>query len=99
VTSTRTSITLEWSGPVDYGGCPIYDYDVLRDESNTGAGPWTTVNPTRRNDPTLDQFECTNFPATAVLGNTFVFKIIATNRQGNIASIVSAPMIWAGVPL
>lgn len=31
VTSTTTSITLEWDSTVDDGGCPIIDYRVFRD--------------------------------------------------------------------
>lgn len=96
VTSSSTSITLKWSPPADDGGCPIYDYEVLREPD--GAGPWVEVNPARRNDPTLDEFVCTTFPIGAALGASFKFKIVAANRQGTVESLESAPMLWAGVP-
>jgi hypothetical protein len=98
VTSSRTSISIEWSPPLDDGGCQIFDYAIYIDSDGTGAGPWSEVNPLRRNDPTLDEFESEIFPAGAVLGGHFVFKIIATNRQGSIESLFSAPLIYAGVP-
>ena len=31
ITSTQTSITIEWDSSVDDGGCPIIDYRVFRD--------------------------------------------------------------------
>ena len=33
-----------------------------------------------------------------MLGSYYVFKIVATNRQGSVTSLLSSPMIWAGVP-
>ena len=98
VTSSRTSITIEWAPPYEDGGCQIYDYAIFIDADGSGTGPWTEVNPLRRNDPTLDEFESDTFPAGAALGDHFVFKIIATNRQGSIESLLSAPLIYAGVP-
>jgi len=98
VNSSRTNITLQWSPPQDDGGCAISDYAVYRDENGTGASAWTLVNPLDRDDPTLEQFQCSTFPGGAVLGSYYVFKIIATNRQGNVASLLSSPMIWAGLP-
>jgi hypothetical protein len=80
VTSSRTSISMEWSPPLDDGGCQIYDYAIYIDEDGTGAGPWTEVNQLDRYDPTLDEFESDTFPAGAALGDFFVFKIVATNR-------------------
>ena len=32
---TRTSITIEWSVPIQDGGCPIYSYSLFQDD---GAG-------------------------------------------------------------
>jgi len=59
----------------------------LRDDDGTGTGAWTEVNPLRRNDPTLDEFECTSFPGSAVVGDEYLFKIIASNRQGSVESL------------
>ena len=96
VTSSRTSITLRWSPPIDDGGCPAYDYAVYL--AGTGAGPWTEVNPAARSDPSLDEFSCEIFPAGSSLGDRFLFKIVASNQQGSVESFLSAPMLWAGVP-
>jgi titin len=98
VNSSRTDITLRWSPPQDDGGCAVSDYAVYRDEDGTGSSAWTVVNPVDRDDPTLEQFSCATFPGGAVLGSYYVFKIVATNRQGSVTSLLSSPMIWAGVP-
>jgi hypothetical protein len=101
VTSTKTTITLKWSPPTDDGGCGIEDYAVYRDPDGTGtavASSWTLVNPLVRNDPSLLEFTCSTFPVAAAPGNHFVFKITATNQQGSVDSLLSAPMILAGVP-
>lgn len=110
VTSTRTSITLKWAPPVDDGGCAIHGYAVFRDEDGTttqagaAAATWTLVNPLQQHDPTLLEFTCTDWPAEAAPSvppaapTTFVFKVRATNRQGSVDSLLSAPMILAGPP-
>jgi hypothetical protein len=98
VTSTQTTITLKWTPPTDDGGCPVEDYAVYRDPDGTGVGTWTLVNPLVRHDPSLLEFTCSSFPVTAVPGAHFVFKITASNRQGSVDSVLSAPMILAGVP-
>ena len=36
VISTKTSITIEWAPPTVNGGCPIFDFSVLRDADGTG---------------------------------------------------------------
>lgn len=98
VTSTQTTITLKWAPPIDDGGCPVEDYAVYRDPDGTGVGTWTLVNPLVRHDPSLLEFTCSSFPVAAVPGSHFVFKITASNRQGSVDSVLSAPMILAGVP-
>ena len=74
------------------------DYAVYRDPDGAGVGAWTLVNPLVRHDPSLLEFTCSSFPVTAVPGGHFVFKITASNRQGSVDSVLSAPMILAGVP-
>ena len=89
---------MRWAAPTDDGGCPVQDYAVYRDEDGTGAGPWTVVNTLARGDPGLREFECPSFPVAAALGDLFMFRIEAFNRQGSVVSTQSAPMLLAGVP-
>lgn len=44
VWSTQTTITIEWDAPKINGGCPIFDFEVQRDNDGTGM-TWTEVNP------------------------------------------------------
>jgi hypothetical protein len=37
VTSSETSITIEWTAPEDDGGSPIFDYQVLWDQGTGGS--------------------------------------------------------------
>jgi hypothetical protein len=39
ITSSETSIHLEWNAPEDNGGCPIREYQILRDEGDSSAQP------------------------------------------------------------
>lgn len=84
------------------GGCPIFDYLVQRDEDGTGQ-IWTEVNPDAlyphsRNDSYVREFVCDMFPATAVAGDPFLFRVIARNTQGTVTSVESAVMYLASVP-
>lgn len=100
VISTQTSIAIEWTLPSVNGGCPIYDFSVLRDEDGSGL-VWTEVNPAGqhpRDDPNVNSFTCETFPATSNIGDTFRFKIVAYNIQGSVTSMISSPMILASVP-
>lgn len=54
LTSTETSISIEWNAPLFDGGCPVYDYGVYRDQDGTGTSTFDNVNPSSsyiRNDP------------------------------------------------
>jgi hypothetical protein len=81
VASDQTSITIRWEEPLTDGGCQIYDYLVERDEDGSGQS-WTEVNPISsypRNDPHIYQFQCTMFQLTSQPGDSFLFRITATN--------------------
>ena len=80
--SSRTSLTIRWSPPADEGGCPVHDYAVYSAPSSEDGklkNTWTVVNPLDRTDPNLEEFVCETFPGTSVLGDHFVFKIVASN--------------------
>jgi hypothetical protein len=101
VISTKTSITINWNVVKNDGGCTIFDYRVERDADGTGAGPWQEVNPDTiypRNDPTIQQFTCTMFPAATLIGSLFKFRVIAFNLQGTVTSIESAALPLANIP-
>lgn len=100
VDSSQNTITISWRAPKIDGGCPVYDYQVERDADGTGAS-WTEVNPISsypRNDPYVFQFTCELFPLAATIGDPFVFRVIAFNTQGSLASDASAIMYLASVP-
>lgn len=81
VASDQTSITIQWAPPQYVGGCPIYDYEVQRDDKGA-ATVWTEVNPVAtftRNDPYTFTFKCESFPALTVIGDSFRFRIKAYN--------------------
>jgi hypothetical protein len=100
VASDKTSITIEWKQPTYVGGCPIDDYEVQRD--NKGAeSAWEVVNPSptyNRQDPYTLVFMCTIFPSDAQVGDIYKFRIIASNVQGQVTSIISRPMTLAAIP-
>jgi hypothetical protein len=84
VASDKTSITIEWQAPSYQGGCPVYDYAVYRDDKGAES-QWENVNPPTsyvRNDPYNFKFACIIFPADSTIGDTYKFKIVATNIQG-----------------
>lgn len=45
VSTTSTSITIQWDAPKSDGGCPIQDYAIKRDQDGTGATTFDLVNP------------------------------------------------------
>lgn len=69
VTSTLTSITLQWNQPTDNGGCPILGYAVFRNNGENGeinTEVNTDYDTNVRDKPTLRQMVVTNLPANSV---------------------------------
>lgn len=100
VASDKTSITLKWQPPSYVGGCPIDDYEVQRDDKGAES-VWTEVNPAPtyiRQDPTTLEFTCVIFPVDAAIGDHYKFRIVASNVQGSVTSVVSRPMTLAAIP-
>jgi hypothetical protein len=101
VSSTKTSITLDWDEPQNNGGCEVFDYGVYRDMDGTGNSVFVNVNPAAsyiRNDPQTTIFTVTQFPALHQVGDFYKFYISATNLQGTINSQVSNAIQLAGIP-
>ena len=102
VSTTSSSITIEWDAPLSNGGCVIKDYAIYRDEDGSGSAPWTEVNPSAtytRNDPFNREFECTTFPTGAAVGDTFSFYVKAITVQASADSDVSSPFLLGTVPV
>ena len=72
---SQTQISVDWSEPLDDGGCSILSYVVYRDDG-LGGDISTEVNesndPLVRNLPSLNALTITNFPASSS-GRTFRF--------------------------
>jgi hypothetical protein len=81
VSSTVSSLTLEWEAPTDDGGCPVLGYAVFRNDGQGGAVD-TEINTESdsniRNLPSLRQATVTNYPADS-LGLTFIYQIEVFN--------------------
>lgn len=73
VTSSTTSISLEWTLPVDDGGCPIQEIRLFRND-----GVSTTVIDTEVNNAELAtknyirSIDVTDFPLNSI-GSRFLF--------------------------
>lgn len=79
--SDRESISIQWQPPLDDGGCPVLDYRVERDQDGTGLGEWTVVNDLApRNDTNIRSHRCTSFPTNAVLGSSYLFRVVAITK-------------------
>ena len=93
VTSSKTSITIQWEEPED-NGCPIQSYSIFRDNAGTGSIDIEVDSSTVRNKPSLREYEVTSLSPT---GSTFRFRVNATNSAGYTQS---SPMsaILASVP-
>jgi hypothetical protein len=76
-------MTLAWVEPGDNGNCPIIGYQLLIDDGSSGS-PDTLVGNMLTDVPTLRSTIVTM--DTALLGTTFAFKLVASNRQGSLES-------------
>lgn len=100
VSSTRTSIVIQWKAPADDGGCPLTEFAVFRDDG-AGSAVSTELNsssdPAVRGNPSLDTMEITNFP-TSSEGLTFRIKVTAYNAGGREADSGAVAMVLASEP-
>jgi len=51
-----------------------------------------------RFDPSISTHLCDIFPDGTNIGEEFKFRVIATNLQGSVTSVESAPMLLASIP-
>ena len=102
VTSTQTSITIQWEQTTDDGGCPIIDYRVFRD-SGLGLGESDIIyeiHADQLQDKThITQLEVTDFPVNSV-GNHFAFIVKAYTQYAvdGVSSTASGLIVLASVP-
>ena len=78
LSSTQTSLTLQWSPPTDDGGCPVLEYTLTRDDGSGPSAPIDViVDPTDfQGEPSLREHTVTFSPADT--SKSFKFQIAAT---------------------
>ena len=86
LTSTETSIAIQWTAPADNGGTPITDYIVMWDQGLGGA--FVTLGSSQGQLNYLTG-------QTLVTGTTYRFQVLAKNAIGNgplssVGSLISA---------
>lgn len=87
--SSETSITIEWTAPLEDGGTPITDYQVLWDSGLGGA--FVSLG------SSINTLEFT--PSyTLVTGYTYKFKVRALNFIGTGPESASVSVIAASTP-
>lgn len=98
LSTTRSSITVNWSEPADNGGCSIQGYSVHIDDGN--QGPFVEANVENdinvRLQPSLSQLTITRI-AAANLGKTYQIKVRAYNPAGVTESKILG-VVFAALP-
>jgi hypothetical protein len=89
LTSTEVSITLQWAPPVDDGGSPITDYQVMWDEGTGGS--FVSAGSTLNHVDFTPSWEMTT-------GLEYKFKVRAVNYIGAGLESDVVTLISAGPP-
>lgn len=80
-------MTVQWTEPINNGGCPITGYAIFRDD---GATEVTSIEVNSNNDPSVRNIptlrEVTAVLNTADLGKKFKFMVRAFTREGQVDS-------------
>jgi hypothetical protein len=79
VSTSKTSITIEWTEPQD-NGCPVTGFEIFRDTGNNDALTVSVDLEIVQHKPSLRQYQITN--GLTNLGSTYRFKIRAFNHAG-----------------
>lgn len=101
VQSTNSTIQIEWTAPLDDGGCSLTGYAVFRDDGSSGS-VITEVNSSNdaavRGNPSLSGMTITSFPSGSE-GSAFRVKVTAFNNGGRQADSGIQTFILASVPV
>jgi hypothetical protein len=100
ITSSATSIEIEWNPPTDDGGCPVVEYRVFRDAGDTNSPVATQVNVAQLSGINyINEITVTEFPSQS-LGLRFRFKVIVITdfATDGVSSSVSNSFILADLP-
>ena len=99
LTTSQTSIAINWNEPLSNGGCTILGYAVFVDDGSTGSFIEANVenDATVRLKPSLSYLQITRL-ALANLGQTFRIKVRAYNTAGEIESPILG-VVLASLPL
>lgn len=95
LSSTSTTLTLNWEAPGSDGGCPITSFGLLRDD---GAGGSITVPvdaASINGKPGLSEYTAT---LTSFKGTIVRFRLQATNEIGTTTSTGYLAALVAGPP-
>ena len=95
VSSTQTSINIEWEQPKDNGGCSIQGYAVFRNDGNDGQITTevnTNMDTNIRDRPSLNSMSVTYFPPASV-GSVFAFQVKVFNLVGSSLSFTSSYLL------
>ena len=94
LSSTTQSINLGWSAPLFDGGCPIYSYQLWRNNGD-GTTPSIQVDSTIiTGKPYLTSYNVTGLTNT---GLPYLFYLVALNEVGSVTSS-TVSIILAAVP-
>lgn len=100
VTSTKTSISIKWMAPLDDGGCPIRQYQILRNNGGESGLAEISVHSTDLEDKYwIDSFDITDLPANS-LGKrfSFVVRVYTDFAVDGVSSLLSPSMILGDRP-
>lgn len=94
IATTSSSVTLGWTEP-ESNGCPVKSFDILRDTGENDALSVSVDPESVNNRPSLREY---TVGGLLKRGNTYRFKIRATNNAGSSDSIDILNVVLADEP-